>query len=156
MPVSNNDGNASPLGEWIELLNTGTSDIDLNGWSIIDGMGNQTFLAPGTIAVNSSLGSTTILSGERRIVEFTADTRLWDNYNHLILLDASSNVVDMAWYATNYGPNISLLRSINYNDAWSPSLYPTPGQPEPIPAATTGDVRITELLPDAVGLDSES
>ena len=111
MPVSNNDGNASPLGEWIELLNTGTSDIDLNGWSIIDGMGNQTFLDPGTIAVNSSQGSTTILSGERRIVEFTADTRLWDNYNHLVLLDASSNVVDMAWYATNYGPNISLLRS---------------------------------------------
>lgn len=156
MPVSNNDGNALPLGEWIELLNTGTSDIDLNGWSIIDGMGNQTFLDPGTIAVNSTQGSTTILSGERRIVEFTADTRLWDNYNHLILLDASSNVVDMAWYATNYGPNVSLLRSTNYNDAWSPSLYPTPGQPEPVPAATTGDVRITELLPDAVGLDSES
>ena len=156
MPVSNNDGNASPEGEWIELLNTGTTDIDLNGWSIIDGMGNQTFLDPGSIAVNSSQGSTTILSGERRLIEFTTDTRLWDNYNHLILLDASSMIVDMAWYATNYGPNISLLRSTNYNDAWSPSLYPTPGQPEPVPTATTGDVRFTELLADAVGSDSES
>ena len=97
---------------WVNGLNCSTLEqatSTLTVGSIIDGMGNQTFLDPGTIAVNSSQGSTTILSGERRIVEFTGDTRLWDNYNHLVLLDASSNVVDMAWYATNYGPNISLL-----------------------------------------------
>ncbi|GIR67002.1 MAG: hypothetical protein CM15mP71_2280 [Candidatus Poseidoniales archaeon] len=27
-------------GEWVEILNTGTSDIDLTGWSIVDNAGN--------------------------------------------------------------------------------------------------------------------
>ena len=30
---------SAPDGEWIELYNEGATDIDLNAWSIIDGMG---------------------------------------------------------------------------------------------------------------------
>ena len=54
------DGSAAPDGEWVELYNAGTTSVDLNGWSIIDGMGNVTYLDPGTIVVNSSQGSTMI------------------------------------------------------------------------------------------------
>ena len=156
LPVSTADMSSAPDGEWIELYNEGATDIDLNAWSIIDGMGNVTYLDPGSIVVNSSQGSTMIQAGERRLVEFTGDTRLWDNHNHLVLRDASGSIVDMAHYTTNYGPNISLLRGQNYHDPWAPSISPSPGQPDPTPTPTTGDVKITEVLPDAVGSDSAS
>ena len=156
LPVSTSDMSSAPDGEWIELYNEGTSDIDLNAWSIIDGMGNVTYLDPGSIVVNSSQGSTMIQAGERRLVEFTGDTRLWDNHNHLVLRDATGLIMDMGHYTTNYGPNISLLRGQNYHDPWTPSISPSPGQPNPTPTPTTGDVKITEVLPDAVGSDSAS
>ena len=156
LPVSTADMSSAPDGEWIELYNEGATDIDLNAWSIIDGMGNVTYLDPGSIVVNSTQGSTMIQAGERRLIEFTGDTRLWDNHNHLVLRDASGSIVDMAYYTTNYGPNISLLRGQNYHDAWTPSISPSPGQPDPTPTPTTGDVKITEVLPDAVGSDSAS
>ena len=156
MPVSTLDGGSAPEGEWVEFYNTGAVDVDLNGWSIIDGMGNVTYLDPGSIVANSSQGSTSIKAGERRIVEFTSETRLWDNHNHLVVRDATGTIVDMGHYTTNYGANISLLRGQNYHDPWTPSISPSPGQPEPIPTPTTGEVRITEVLPDAVGSDSSS
>lgn len=155
-PFSTSDASSAPGGEWIELYNTGTATVDLNGWSFIDGMGNITYLDPGSIVINSSQGSTSIDAGERRLVEFTGDTRLWDNHNHILLRDANGAVVDMAFYSTNYGANVSLLRGINYHDPWTPSISPSPGQPNPTPTPTTGDVRITEVLPDAVGSDSAS
>ena len=156
LPVSTMDGSSAPDGEWVEFYNGGTTDVDLNGWSLIDGMGNVTYLDPGSIVVNSSQGSTMINAGERRLVEFTSDTRLWDNYNHLVVRDSSGAIVDMGHYTTNYGPNVSLLRGQNYHDPWTPSISPSPGQPDPTPTPTTGDVKITEVLPDAVGSDSAS
>jgi len=156
LPVSTMDGSAAPDGEWIEFYNAGTTSVDLNGWSIIDGMGNVTYLDPGTIVVNSSQGSTMIDAGERRLVEFTGETRLWDNHNHLVVRDASGSIVDMGFYTTNYGPDVSLIRGQQYHDPWTPSISPSPGQPEPTPTPTTGDVRITEVLPDAIGSDSAS
>ncbi|MDP6866800.1 MAG: lamin tail domain-containing protein, partial [Candidatus Poseidoniaceae archaeon] len=156
LPVSTMDGSSAPDGEWVEFYNGGTTDVDLNGWSIIDGMGNVTYLDPGSIVVNSSQGSTMINAGERRLVEFTSDTRLWDNYNHLVVRDSSGAIVDMGHYTTNYGSDVSLLRGQNYHDPWTPSITPSPGQPDPTPTPTTGDVKITEVLPDAVGSDSAS
>ena len=156
LPVSGMDASPAPDGEWVEFYNAGTIDVDLNGWSIIDGMGNVTYLDPGSIVVNSSQGSTMITAGERRLVEFTSETRLWDNHNHLVVRDSTGSIVDMGYYTTNYGPNVSLIRGQNYHDPWTPSMTPSPGQPEPTPTPTTGDVRITEVLPDAVGSDSTS
>ena len=153
-PVSTSDGSSAPEGEWIELYNSGTVAIDLNGWSIVNGMGNVTYLDPGSIVFNSSQGSTTIDAGERRLVEFTGDTRLMDNYNHLILRDAAESIVDVAHYTTNYGTNVSLIQAQNYHNPWTPSIAPSPGQPNPTPTPTTGDVKITEVLADAIGTDS--
>ena len=75
------DGASFPDGEWIELHNTGLGSIDLMGWSIMDGMGNLTFLDPGTLVFNSTQGSTVIDPDGRRIVQFTSYTELWDNHN---------------------------------------------------------------------------
>jgi phosphatidylserine/phosphatidylglycerophosphate/cardiolipin synthase-like enzyme len=152
---SSSDGSAFPEGEWIELLNTGSATIDLNGWSIIDGMGNVTILDPGTLVFNQTQGSTSIDADERRLVQFSGDTELWDYYNQLMLRDASGTVVDSAWYATNYGQNISLVQDDVESDPWVPSTWMTPGHPDPGQTPSTGAAVFTEVFPDAVGSDSQ-
>ena len=156
LPNATTDGAAYPDGEWIELFNNGTVDVDLSGWSIIDGLGNVTYLDPGSLVFNQSQGSTVIAAGERRLVQFNSETELWDNHNHLFLRNGVETVVDTATYVTDYGENRSLLRSSNPIDPWIPSTWNTPGQPEPgtMPSSTT--VRFSEIMPDGVGADNQA
>jgi hypothetical protein len=51
---SSADGTPYPDGEWLELFNDGSTDIDLNGWSIIDGMGNFTLLDASSLVYNDT------------------------------------------------------------------------------------------------------
>ena len=152
---SSSDGSAFPDGEWIELLNTGTTTVDLTGWSVIDGMGNVTYLDPGSLVFNQSQGATSIDAEERRLIQFNADTELWNYYNHLMLRDSTGLIVDSAWYTTDYGQNISLVPSEIENDPWVPSTWMTPGQPDPGETPSTGLVIFTEVYPDGVGSDSQ-
>ena len=39
-PWPSYDNETWPGGEWVEILNTGNSDLDLTGYSIIDNAGN--------------------------------------------------------------------------------------------------------------------
>ena len=151
-----NDGATFPDGEWIELHNTGNVSVDLMGWSILDGMGNITHLDPGTLVFNSSQGASVIEAGERRLVQFTSYTQLWDDYNHLFLRDASNQIVDTAYYTTDYGEDVALIRAQQPTDAWTPAPWKTPGQPEPgsVPSAST--LRFSEVLPDAKGADNQA
>ena len=150
-----NDGASFPDGEWIEIHNTGTNSIDLMGWSIMDGLGNITHLDPGSLVFNTTQGATFIEPDGRRLVQFTSHTQLWDNYNHIFLRDMTGTVVDTADYTTDYGEDMALVRGSDPTDSWTPAAWKTPGQPEPgsMPSATT--VRFSELLPDAVGSDSQ-
>ena len=152
---SSADGMPFPDGEWIELFNDGTSDIDLTGWSIMDGMGNSTIIEPSTLTSNETQSGTTIEADSRRIVEFTTGTELWNFYNHLMLVDDVGNVVDAAWYTTDYGTNVSLIPAEDPNDPWTPAPWMTPGQPEPGAIDNTGEVMFSEIMPDAVGSDSQ-
>ena len=133
LPNATNDGDAFPDGEWIELHNTGTGSIDLMGWSIMDGMGNLTFLDPGTLVFNASQGSTVIDPDERRLVQFTSDTELWDNYNHVFLRDITGQIIDTADYNTDYGEDQALIRGSNPADSWTPAAWKTPVSPSPAP-----------------------
>ena len=152
---SSSDGAAFPNGEWIELLNTGTSTVNLSGWSIIDGMGNITYLDPGSLVFNQTQGSTSIDAEGRRLVQFNANTELWDYYNQLMLRDSTGMIVDSAWYTTDYGQNVSLVPAEVDADPWIPSNGMTPGQPELVETPATGLVIFTEVFPDAVGSDSQ-
>ena len=155
LPNATNDGATFPDGEWIEIHNTGTTSIDLMGWSIMDGLGNITHFDPGTLVFNSTQGATIIDPDGRRLLQFTSYTQLWDNYNHVFLRDMTGTVVDTADYTTDYGEDMALIRGSNPSDSWTPAAWKTPGQPEPgsMPSATT--VRFSELLPDAEGSDSQ-
>lgn len=156
LPNATMDGQSYPDGEWVELFNNGSADIDLNGWSIIDGLGNVTYLDPGSLVFNQSQGSTTIVAGERRLVQFTGDTELWDNHNHVFLRTSAGTVVDTATYVTDYGENRSLIRTSNPTDPWTPSTWNTPGQPEPGTIPTSRTVRFSEIMPDGVGADNQA
>ena len=151
-----NDGASYPDGEWIELHNTGQGSIDLMGWSIMDGMGNLTLLDPGTLVFNATQGSTVIEPDGRRLVQFTSDTELWDNYNHLFLRDITGFILDTAHYTTDYGEDMALVRGSNAADAWTPAPWKTPGQPEPGSTPSSTTILFSEILPDAVGSDSQS
>lgn len=155
LPNATNDGAAFPDGEWIELHNTGSGSLDLMGWSIMDGRGNLTYLDPGTLVFNSTQGSTVIDPDGRRLVQFTSYTELWDGYNHLFLRDMTEQVVDTADYNTDYGEDMALIRGDDPTDSWTPAAWKTPGQPEPgsMPSSTT--IVFSEILPDAVGSDSQ-
>ena len=155
LPNATNDGASFPDGEWVELHNTGTNSLDLMGWSIMDGLGNITHIDPGTLVFNTTQGATFIDPDGRRLVQFTSFTQLWDNYNHVFLRDMTGAVVDTADYTTDYGEDMALIRGSDPADSWTPAAWKTPGQPEPgsMPSATT--VRFSELLPDAVGSDSQ-
>ena len=150
------EGAAFPDGEWIELHNTGTLELDLMGWSLIDGMGNITFLDPASLVFNSTQGSTGISPDQRRLVQFTGETELWDNYNHIMLRDFTGQIQDTAMYVTNHGEDVALIRSQAPTDPWTPAAWKTPGQPEPGSVVSDGYVRFSEVLPDAVGSDSQT
>ena len=152
---SSADGTPFPDGEWLELFNDGPTDIDLSGWSIIDGMGNVTLLDPATLVSNDTQAGAIIEADGRRIVQFTTGTELWNFYNHLMLADATGSIVDAAWYATDYGGNVSLIPAENPTDPWVPSPWMTPGQPEPGAMDNTGNVFFSEVMPDGIGSDSQ-
>ncbi|MEC7089718.1 MAG: lamin tail domain-containing protein, partial [Candidatus Thermoplasmatota archaeon] len=121
LPNATNDGATFPDGEWIEIHNTGTTSIDLMGWSIMDGLGNITHFDPGTLVFNSTQGATIIDPDGRRLLQFTSYTQLWDNYNHVFLRDMTGTVVDTADYTTDYGEDMALIRGSNPSDSWTPA-----------------------------------
>ncbi len=156
MTNATSDGAAFPDGEWVELHNTGNISIDLFGWSILDGMGNVTHIDPGTLVFNNSQGASIIDAGERRLVQFTAHTQLWDNHNHLFLRDVANQIVDTAVYDTDFGEDVALVRPNQPTDPWTPAPWKTPGQPEPGSTPSASTVRFSEVLPDAEGADNQA
>ena len=156
MTNATNDGSAFPDGEWVELHNTGNNSVDLFGWSILDGMGNVTHIDPGTLVFNNSQGASVIDPGERRLVQFTSHTQLWDNHNHLFLRDVANQIVDTAVYDTDYGEDVALIRANQPTDPWTPAPWKTPGQPEPGTVPSVSTVRFSEVFPDGEGADNQA
>ncbi len=156
MPNASDDGQSFPTGEWVEIHNNGSSNVDLSGWKIVDGMGNETMIDTSSLVVNSSQSATIINAGERRLVQFDQDTRLWDEYNHLVLFNNTGNIIDLAWWNSDFGENVSLLRDSDINRTWAPSSMPTPGQPEPSEDTIVIDFHINEIMPSPFGTDSDA
>ena len=156
MPHAYTNGTSFPDGEWIEIHNTGSSSVDLTGWKIVDGMGNVTFLDPGSLVFNSTQGATNIDPDGRRLVQFVGETRLWDYYDHLILFDPTETITDVAWYSNDYGLNTSLIRDSIPTNPWTPSSWATPGQPEPgTGPVSSSDLVFSEIYPNPVGADTQ-
>ena len=157
MPHAYTNATSFPDGEWIEIHNSGSNTVDLLGWKIVDGMGNVTFLDPGSLVFNSTQGATNIEPDGRRLVQFVGETRLWDYYNHLILFDPSEIITDAAWYSNDFGVNTSLIRDSVPTNPWTPSSWSTPGQPEPgTGPISSSDLLFSEIFPNPEGSDTQS
>ena len=153
---SSRDGFAYPEGEWLELHNTGNSDIDLMDWRIRDGMGNLTVIHMGNLVMNSTQPGPIISPDSRRILQFSESVTLWNQYNHLMLENQMGEVVHKAWWNSDPGVNNTVIEAQNPNLPWVISSWPTPGYPEPGTTPVSGEIAFNEIFPDAVGNDTDS
>ena len=148
-PWPSEDNATWPGGEWVEIWNSGQSDIDLTGWSITDNAGN-------ILAFNEShlIGtSMTITSDEYRIVAINSS-------NGRSVLNNGAETLNLLW------PNGTKSQSISWSTtvagfslmeqpglSWSHSAYPTPGIVNPMPwdsiVAGSSHIQITEVLPNS-------
>ena len=157
LPSTNTTGNF-PAGKWVEIFNSGSTMVDVAGWSITNGKGDLLYFDPGTMVFNQShTGITEVNSGERRLVSMSNNFELYDFYEHLVLKDSNGVIVDTAWHTNYFGDNVSMVRDYdNLGDSWIPSNWMTPGEPEPgtVPYVSV-DVMFSEILPDGEGSDSQ-
>ena len=72
-------------------------------------MGNETHIDVNTLQSNSSQERATIDADGRRLVQFFDGTELWDNYNHLMLVDQFGTIVHKAWWNDDPPLNVSLI-----------------------------------------------
>ena len=111
-----NEVGADKDREWIELYNSGSSDVDLTGWKFNDGS-NHLLNAP---PKNGSRGSLTISAGEFIILSGKAETFIIDHPEYsgtvidtvmslnntsetILLLDENGNTVDSFSYTKDLG-----------------------------------------------------
>ena len=146
-PWPSADNASWPGGEWIEVVNTGSVDINLTGWTIVDNAGN-------IIAFNEShlINPTpTITPNEIRILTVNS------SYSSGVLNNGGETI-------RLYWPNGSLAQSVTWTDTqsgfslvdkpgsyWGPAPYPTPEQfnPPPLDSIIMGSspIRISEVMP---------
>ena len=154
MPNSSTDGSAFPDGEWIEIMNIDINPLDLMGWKIMDSIGNITYLDSSSMVVNSTQTGTLIDAGGIRLLQLTSETRLWDDYNSLCLINQMGEIVDAIHWINDYGENVSLTNTSDLSQPWTPTPYPTPGLPTPgTTVAENTSVFINEVMSDPIGAD---
>ena len=64
-----------------------------------------------TLVNNATQLGTMIDADGRRLVQFFMGTELWNNYNHVMLLDQNDIIVHKAWWTSNPMLNVSLIES---------------------------------------------
>ena len=144
-------------GEFIEIMNNGSSSINLLGWSITSGS---------TLPLNDS--TTTNLSfGEGEYIVIRADdpSSFWlsNNGGSIVLNDGLGNPIHSIVYNTAL-PGAAMVAN-NSASSWIYGPSPSPGQANPSfdnPYAGISDLIITEIMPqcglsgsDSVGILGE-
>ena len=118
-PWPSYDNETWPGGEWVEILNTGNSDLDLTGYSIIDNAGNLLEFNS-THLVNAST-TMMIAPGEHRIVAVNGSSPygVLNNGAETITLKwpNGSPSQEVAWSSTIQG--FALEASAHSNGLWS-------------------------------------
>lgn len=144
--------------EWIELYNPTASAVDVTGWIIGDGEGNET--------LDGDWSITSIAAGA--YVSYSTGLDLSNSYDEIFLWDASDNLVDDVYYGMSDGNRAkggcpvggtgsdgrSSARAPNGHDTddyaadWTIALTGTPGAANNAPAPNLGGegVIINEYL----------
>jgi hypothetical protein len=114
-------------GEWVEIYNKGTSDVDLDGWYIKDEAGNTIIISNS----NTHTASTIIGpqgSGSEWLVVFLNGCILNNNGDTLYLYDNNDQLIDSYTYTGSTVENKSYARYPDGTETWYDPI-PTPGGP---------------------------
>jgi hypothetical protein len=154
---ANNDGIVDDGDEFVEIVNTGSTAIDLEGYQLVDGSGTPLFtfpaasLEPGVAAVVFGGGTPVNIPG---LVFTSGDLDLADDGQTVALLDDSDprTRIDAVTYGPEADDGQSVTRSPNFTDAfilhtqapsgalYSPGEDPT-GDPLPVEFGSFDAVR---------------
>jgi len=135
-------------GEWIELLNAGAYPVDLSRWSIRDKSGNEAAVAPDRIWGRTD-SSTTLEPGMYAVLLF--EENILTNMNESIELHNPNRVViqSLSWEEST---DCLTLESRNGNEQTRDTLWPTPGEVNPIIDIYDGSqtLKFTRFMPTEI------
>jgi hypothetical protein len=118
---ANNDGIVDDGDEFVEIVNTGSTAIDLEGYQLVDGSGTPLFtfpaasLEPGVAAVVFGGGTPVNIPG---LVFTSGDLDLADDGLTVALLDDSDTRIDAVTYGPEADNEQSVTRSPDFTDAF--------------------------------------
>jgi len=116
----NGDGKINAYDEFIEIINRGSSSIDLLNWQLDDIAGED--------ADPYSLPSVTLQAGERiAIYGYTSRIPLSDGGATVRLLKSNGQVADVVTYTVIKEADRSWCR-LPENGFWNPNCFPTPNE----------------------------
>jgi len=151
-PWPSEDNAIWPGGEWIEVFNSGSNNIDLNGWSVEDAAGNKLdFNSVHLVGFSETLSENVILPGETRMIAINGSgnsgvlnngveslTLFWPN---------GSRAQHISWTDTEAG--FSMVES-STSQYWVYAAYPTPNASNPLEfeiiANTPSPIEFAEIL----------
>jgi len=119
---ANNDGTVDDGDEFVEIVNTGSSSIDLDGYQLVDGSGTPLFtfpavtLEPGVATVVFGGGAPTGIPG--RVFTASGGLTLADDGQTVALLDGSATRIDAVTYGPEADNGQSVTRSPDFTDAF--------------------------------------
>jgi len=150
-----------PNGNWIELSHRNTDPaVDVTGWNIITGTA-QTFSLDAGFSDRDS-GSGLLIDSDSYVVLSTPPTsgQMLINGDTISLVNASGNIVDSVSWSSDFGSNRTAIPT-DANLPAQPMMvsgWATPAMANPNQMSSSvnesADFRISELMPNPVGSDS--
>lgn len=142
------DEDLMPQGEWVELYNYGSLDINVGDWKIVDGAGGVLTINPD----NTNTGSTIVLAGEWLVVYRNGygDFELRNEGDTINLLDENDNILDTYTYSEPAPENKSYARIPDGSSNWVDPI-PTPGGPNVLEEIIESEILVEEIdIPEEV------
>jgi phosphatidylserine/phosphatidylglycerophosphate/cardiolipin synthase-like enzyme len=142
-----NDDSINPLEDWIEVMNVGTSDLNMSRWRIDSNDGDRRFFR--TASMWNQSDDSMILAPQERAVLLMENNVISGLGDQLQLSDPDGNpVLSAQWNIVSdcqtMGPGDT------EQDGWQLLLWPTPGYEEPDASlfAEAEDIVISRFMPE--------
>lgn len=131
--------------DWVEIVNHGAAEVDLEGWSLSDGGDAREFVFPAGLRLAPGGRAVVLCDGMPAAGPMHARFQLADEGESLALFDAFTNRIDVVTFGPQ-APDVSIVRT---EGGWIPG-DPSPGRDDiPLTAAPTERLCLNEWLADA-------
>jgi len=141
------DGNK----EWVELFSSDIEDIKLDDWYFL-----VKAIQSDSVGKQFKLDGLEIIPGQRLKIEIDSKTSFLRNSNGQVdLIDPNDKVVDSIDYMESAKKNFSYALSLQGTWQWTEILTPGEINQFPVPKSYSKKIEITELMPNADGVDKD-